>query len=348
VLLDSAGNLYGVTYSGGGTGCGGGGCGVLYKLAPNGTLTLLHAFAGAGDGNGPQGNLLADAAGNLYGAAGLGGDATCEVHGFGKGSGCGTLFKLAPDGTFTVLHTFKNPLKQGAIPQGSLIADAQGDLYGVTETNGGDTPCPAGAAQKGCGTVFKLSSKGAYSVLHAFTGGSDGGVPYGGVIADAQGNLYGATLVGGNLGLCDYTVGDGKGCGVLYKLSPTGTLTTLHTFTGGSDGAAPTSRLIADCKGNLYGTAEFGGDDKAKACAQSDGVPGCGTVFKITPDGAFSMLHTFQGAPKDGAGAIFTGVAADSAGNLYGATLGGGANGVGAVYKLTNTGFATTGKACSN
>ena len=349
VLLDRAGNLYGLTFSGGGTGCGGGGCGTVYKLAPDGKVTLLHSFAGDGDGNGPQGDLLADAAGNLYGAAAIGGgDATCAVHGFGKDSGCGTLFKVAPDGAFTVLHTFENPLKQGAIPQGFLIADAQGNLYGVTETNGETTPCPAGVAQKGCGVVFKLSTSGAYSVLHAFTGDSDGGVPYGGPIGDAQGDLYGATLAGGNLGICDYTVGDGKGCGVLYKLTPGGTLTTLHTFTGGADGAAPTSRLTADCKGNLYGTAEFGGDDKAKACANSFGVNGCGTVFKITPEGIFSVLHTFHGAPKDGSQPIFTGVVADGAGNLYGATPAGGANGVGAVYKLTDTGFATTGKACSS
>jgi len=347
LLLDKQGNLYGTTGFGGGTGCGGGGCGVVFKLAPNGKFTLLHSFKGDGDGYYPQGALLADKAGNLYGAAALGGgDTTCEVHGEGKNSGCGTVFKVAPDGTFTVLHTFEHPNQEGTIPNGSLIADAQGNLYGTTEVNGADTPCPADVFENGCGVVFKLSSSGAFSVLHAFTGGSDGGLPYGGLFADALGNLYGATIAGGNLGLCDATAGDGKGCGTLYKLSPTGTLTTLHTFTGGADGAAATSRLIADCKGNLYGTADFGGDDKAKACAQSDGIPGCGTVFKITPDGTFSLLHTFEGAPKDGAGPIFTGVAADSAGNLYGATSGGGANGAGAVYKLTDTGFAT-GTACS-
>jgi len=341
-LLDKHGNLYGATIYGGAANSG-----VVFKLAPNGKLTLLHSFTGKDDGANPQGALLVDAAGNLYGAASLGGESTCSIKGFPAGSGCGTLWKLAPDGTFTVLHTFENPDKEGAIPQGSLNADAQGNLYGVTEISGEAKQCLADTFENGCGTVFKLTSSGVFSLLHTFTGGSDGGIPYGGLTADAQGNLYGSTIGGGNDKLCVGTGGDdGRGCGTLFKLSPEGTLTTLYTFTGGADGSSPTSRLIGDCDGNRYGTADFGGDVKAKACAQSDGVSGCGAVFKLSASGAFSVLYTFQGSPKDGAGPIFTGVVADSAGNLYGATSSGGADGVGTVYKLTDTGFATTGKAC--
>ncbi|HTV33744.1 MAG TPA: choice-of-anchor tandem repeat GloVer-containing protein [Methylocella sp.] len=358
LLVDKEGILFGTTAAGGKSGKG-----VVFKLAPpsvsaiSWTETLLHSFTGGSDGNQPAGALLLDKDGNLYGAAPLGGDdKTCDVNGFGPNSGCGTVFKIAPDGAFSVLYAFKD-LRDGDTPNGFLIAGAKGDLYGMANTGGDGTPCPADAFEKGCGTVFKLtplsgSATGwTKTTLYTFKGGSDGGLPYAGLIADEEGNLYGTTFEGGKPG-CD--AGEyGKGCGTVFKLTPRGTLTTLHAFTGGSDGGGPTSSLIADCKGNLYGTATIGGD--LKTCpAAVFGAPGCGTVFKITPDGTFSVLYAFKGAPSDGALPELAGVIADSEGNLYGTTQGGGvtggqngAFGNGTVYKLTDTGFAT-GKACSS
>ncbi|HMK89011.1 MAG TPA: choice-of-anchor tandem repeat GloVer-containing protein [Methylocystis sp.] len=353
LLPDKDGNLYGTTAGGGKSGKG-----VVFKLAPpsggsatDWTETLLHTFTGGGDGNQPAGALLLDKDGNLYGAAPLGGDdKTCDLNGFGPNSGCGTVFKITPDGAFSVLYAFEH-VSDGDSPNGFLIADTQGDLYGLANGGGDDTPCPADAFEKGCGTVFKLTppsgsaTSWTKTTLYTFTGGSDGGLPYTGVIADSKGNLYGTTFEGGKPG-CD--AGEyGKGCGAVFKLAPGGTLTTLHAFTGGSDGGGPTSTLIADCKGNLYGTATLGGD--LKACSG-----GCGTVFKITPDGAFSVLYAFKGAPNDGTVPELAGVIADSEGNLYGTTQGGGVTGGqnglfgnGTVYKLTDTGFVT-GKACSS
>jgi len=330
LLIDKKGNLYGTTTLGGASGHG-----ALFKLAPDGKLRLLHSFAGSGDGNQPEGDLLADKAGNIYGAAAIGGaDFTCHTKGNGLNSGCGTVYKLAPDGTFTTLHAFEHPDKQGLIPTGFLVADPQGNLYGTTETGGGDKPCPAGPISYGCAVVFEVSPSGAFSVLHAFTGGSDGAFPYVGLLRDSQGNLYGATTGGGNLALCDTPVGQQKGCGVIFKLSPSGALSVLHTFTAGDDGAGPAGSLIADCKGNLYGTTSYGG------------AAGNGTVFQIAPDGTFTTLYAFQGSP-DGSSPFFSGVVADGEGNLYGTTEGGGATGNGAVFKLTNTGFVT-GAACGS
>jgi uncharacterized repeat protein (TIGR03803 family) len=217
------------------------------------------------------------------------------------------VFKLSPAATESVLYSFTGGT-DGANPEAGLIADSSGNLYGTT-TSGGAS---------GFGTVFMLSPAGTESVLYSFTGGTDGGFPTAGLIADSQGNLYGTTSGGG-------AMPGGDGYGVVFALSPSGTETVLHTFNF-NDGSRPYGGLIADTKMNLYGTTAFGGTSRA------------GNVFKLPQAGQMTVLHSFAGS--DGANPV-AGLIADSKGNLYGTTeQGGAAPGGGAVFKLTGTGFA--------
>jgi len=261
-IADAAGNLYSTASS------SSSGTGNVFELSPTSfgwQLTVLYNFTGGADGGFPAGNLIFDAAGNLYGVTNGGGNlAACT------GGGCGVVFKLSPSSsgtwTETVLHTFRGGL-DGGQPQGTLIFDAAGNLYGTTTKCFGSAPC---------GLVFELSpsSSGSWTekVLYTFTGGRDGASPLAGVIMDAAGNLYGTTIGGGNLtGVC---AGSG-GCGVVFKLSPTSSgnwsETVLHRFSGGRDGSEPISGLTFDASGNLYGSTYFGG------------AAGFGVIFETTP-----------------------------------------------------------------
>jgi len=198
LVADGTGYLYGA--AGGGSGCSGYGCGIIFKLAADGSsYKVIYAFQGGSDGAGP-GGLLPDGAGNFYGLTGSGGTGC-------SGYGCGTVFKLASDGTETVLYSFKGG-SNGWGPIGELITDAAGNFYGTTYW-GGDTGCYHG----GCGTIFELSAAGTESVLHAFGSGNDGKTPYGGLLADGAGNLYGTTSRGG-------TSGCGSHCGIVFEVTP--------------------------------------------------------------------------------------------------------------------------------
>ncbi|MGH9206790.1 MAG: choice-of-anchor tandem repeat GloVer-containing protein, partial [Acidimicrobiales bacterium] len=296
---DSSGNLYGTTGSGGASNDG-----VVFKLTPGGTETVLHSFAGgASDGSLPAAGLIADSSGNLYGTTSEGG-----------ASNNGVVFKLSPDGTETVLHTFAGGSSDGANPRAGLIADSSGNLYGTTGSGGASND----------GVVFKLTPGGTETVLHTFMGGGDGAFPLAGLIADSSGNLYGTTESGGGTGCIA-----GFGCGTVFKLSPGGTETVLYSFKGGpSDGAQPFAGLYADSSGNLYGTTSGGGASR------------WGTVFKLSPGGT-ETVYSFTGG-SDG-GQPVAGLIADSSGNLYGTIEHGGApgcsGGCGVVFKLTGTGF---------
>jgi uncharacterized repeat protein (TIGR03803 family) len=183
LIADKDGNLYGTTVGGGNFNayhCGNSGCGTVFELAPDGTETTLYAFEGKSDGSEPYAGLIRDKPGNLYGTTLFGGNANCHA-------GCGTVFRIAPDGTETVLYSFKGG-SDGEYPDGGVIADKAGNLYGTTSAGG------ANAA----GTAFKLSPDGKEKVLHAFTGGSGGAEPYAGLILGKGGNLYGTTLEGGD------------------------------------------------------------------------------------------------------------------------------------------------------
>jgi uncharacterized repeat protein (TIGR03803 family) len=275
------------------------------------TLTILHSFSGfPGDGASPQAGLIRDSAGNLYGTSTYGGSADL-----------GTVFKIAAaGGTITVLHNFGDPAvaNDGVAPYGGLVLDSAGNLYGTTF--GGNDSSYAG-------TVFKLNTSGHnYTVLHTFSDGTvanDGVAPYGGLILDSAGNLYGTTAYGGS-----------AGGGTVFKMAAAGgTLTVLHNFsddTSTYDGVEPIAGLILDSAGNLYGTTFSGG------------TYGEGTVFKLDTSGHnYTVLHTFSfsyGTEANDGGAPYAGLVLDSAGNLYGTTVGGGSAGEGTVFKIAAAG----------
>ncbi len=326
VIKDRTGNLYGTTLSGGGYGgCGGFGCGVVFKLAPDGTETVLHTFKGGKDGGNPNAGLIVDSAGHFYGTTyNGGGSKNCDI-------GCGTVFELAPDGAETILYSFAGK-KDGAHPIAGLMTDEAGNLYGTTGYRGSVT-CNEGA---GCGTVFKLSPEGALSTIHTFAGGSDGAIPVAGLIQDRKGNLYGTTIFGG--GGTDCAGGGDGGCGTVFEIAPSGEETILHAFAG-TDGSGPEGPLLSDRSGNLYGITV---DGYGIGC----GGVGCGTVFKLGRRGEFTTLHVFLGLEK-GDGGFGTGnLIMDKSGNLYGTTTEGGtgslcAGGCGTVFKVEPDGTET-------
>jgi uncharacterized repeat protein (TIGR03803 family) len=310
LIFDAEGNLYGTTAFGAASE------GMVFKLTPNSdgswTESVLYGFLGGSDGSEPSGGLILDA-GTLYGTTIFGGgDPNCGS------AGCGTVFKLAPnaDGSWTesVLHSFTGGV-DGVDPNGDLIFDATGNLYGTTYTGG---------ASNG-GTVFKLApnADGSWteSVLHSFTGGPGGVIIYAGLIVDATGNLYGTTYLGGNsFSNCR--------CGVVFKLTPRSDgswkESVLHAFAANPAGN-PRAGLVLN-EGSLYGTT-----------ANDGNAGGDGAVFKLAPKSgggwAYNVLHTFQGKP-----AIWPfGSLLDKAGNLYGTTSdcasGTGCHGV--VFEIT-------------
>jgi len=295
VIRDSAGNFYGTTTYGGAANLG-----VVYKVDATGHETVLHSFTGAADGGHPNAGLILDAKGNLYG--------TAVNSGVGFG---GVVFRLDPMGNETVLHSFSG--EDGVEPYGGLIGDGEGNLYGTTFYGGTSNN----------GVVYKLDAKGNETVLYNFTGGADGGEPQVGVIRDAEGNLYGTTLVGGT-GDCPF------GCGVVFKLNASGQQSVLHTFTGGADGANGYADpgLIRDAEGNLYGATSNGG-----------GPASAGVVFELDPAGQESVLYTFPGG-SDGANP-HSGVTGDGKGNLFGTTYSGGPASAGVVYQVDAMGHET-------
>jgi len=324
LTADKAGNLYGVTAVGGNTNCQIGmentdGCGVVFEVEPKtGSETVLHTFNFTGvtgsDGAQPVGGVVFNKAGTLFGTTAAGGavEASCN-------HGCGSVFSLTSSGTLTLLHSFTSGT-DGQGPSAGLLMDTKGNLYGMTLTGGSTTTC-GDKDTPGCGTVFKVPAAGGESVLHRFSGGiNDGAYPIGSLVADAGGNLYGTTVAGGSKGSCGIL--KKEGCGIVFKLAANGTLTILHAFAGGSDGAYPTGALMFDSQGDLYGTTVGGGGDAN--CGV--GPYGCGTVFKIAAAGGESVVYAFQGGTADG-GYPTSGVIADGVGNLYGVTAAGGGTG---------------------
>jgi uncharacterized repeat protein (TIGR03803 family) len=292
LIGDNAGNLYGTTQTGGAYNLG-----TVFRLAPDGTETVLHDFGKkTADGRNPVAGLLADAGGNLYGTTQDGGRA-----------GFGTVFKLAPDGTETVLHSFGKDSGDGRYPLSALVSDSGGNLYGTTLSGGARL----------AGTIFRISPRGHETVLHEFgTRDGDGQAPLGGLIIDRSGTLYGTTGGGGT-----------SDAGTVFKLAA-GVETILYSFTNGDDGAGPNATLMADDAGNLYGTAQSGGKNRA------------GVVFMLTPEGKESVLHTFGRKLRDGRFPMAK-LVADSGGNLYGTAQNGGPANNGIVFMLAPDGTET-------
>jgi len=226
---------------------------------------------------------------------------------------------------FTTVHSFQ--LTDGYAPLSALIRGADGNFYGTTQ-NGGDLGCGQGGL--GCGTVFAMAPSGALATLYSFQAGSDGAYPYAAQAQGTDGNFYGTTTFGGDIHNCIAAPG---GCGTVFGITPSGTLTTLHSFEG-TDGEFPYGGLVQASDGNLYGTTFLGGD---LGCQQ--GLIGCGTVFQITPSGTLTTLHNFEG--RDGWGPWGWLIEAGD-GNLYGTTGGGGSAGYGTVFRITLNGTLTT------
>jgi hypothetical protein len=304
---------------------------------------VLYSFQGGTDGAFPTGAVVFDKAGHLYGATGDGGASNCDSPGQ-----CGAVYQLSPPATKggpwteIVLYIFKGHAQSdGATPEGGLVIDQAGNLYGTTGY-GGSGPCTLLGGAVGCGTVYELSPPAKQGdpwtemVLYSFQGGKDGYVASGDLVFDEAGNLYGATLFGGGNGTtCDSLYG-GQ-CGTVFKLSPPKTKGSkwtekvLHAFAGGTDGAIPNGGLVLDGEGVLYGTTLNGGN---QACQNS----GCGTAFEITPPSKGrsswreTMLHRFTGN-ADG-GSPLAGLTLGTNGGLSGTTGGGGSQGLGVVFQL--------------
>lgn len=304
LVADKAGNLYGTTTEGGNSdSCGplgGESCGVVFELSPSTggwTESVLYSFTGGADGGTPYGGLVIDASGNLYGTTYAGG-----------ASGQGAVFELTPNGDGawkeTVIHSFAGG-SDGAFPRAGLILKGN-DLAGTTTLGGNSSSCGIFGGET-CGTVFGMThtAKGwIEEVLYSFQGGSDGGVPYGGLVLDSAGNLYGTTTQYG-----------GSGLGTVFELSrgkKAWTENTLYSFFGGSDGGYPEGTLIFDPAGNLYGTTSTRGGSQL------------GTVFQLEKSqGGWTLntLHTFTG---NGDGAVPEAGLVRSGNSVFGTTYNGG------------------------
>jgi len=267
--------------------------GTVFKLdTTSGKESVLYSFKGGSDGAYPTGGVIHDAMGNLYGAA---------------SAGLGSIFKVDANGNESVLFNFPGGA-EGGPPAGGVIRDANGNLYGM-----------AYSGVSGNGVVYKLDTNGKETVLHSFAGfPTDGSFPVAGVIRDAKGNIYGATGYGGSFR-----------DGVIFKLVKAAKETVLHRFTGARDGGQPSSGLIRDRAGNLYGTTSAGGSGPC-------GGLGCGVLFKRIYTGKQTVLYSFTGG-ADGSWPR-GGLVLDQAGNLYGVAQSGGASNCGTVFKVDATG----------
>ena len=299
MLRGKDGYLYGATSEGGLLACNSGtGCGVVFRLSRAGKVVVLHRFAGGSDGESPNGSLLRDADGNLYGSTTLGGR-----------NGRGTVFKLSPTHKVTILHSFPAYATDGMYPNG-LLRDALGNLYGTTSFSNDST----------LGKLFKVNPAGKENILFSF-GGTAGEFPFSTLIQDTAGNLYGTAQFGGDL-TCN---APSSGCGTVFKFSTKRKETVLYSFAGVPDGDAPQAPPVRDGIGNLYGVTRYGGTGSCPVQPQS----GCGTVFRLDKGNNETLLHSFTGG-ADGWNP-FAGLVMDSVGHLYGETSYGGASGCGNV-----------------
>jgi uncharacterized repeat protein (TIGR03803 family) len=292
VVRDSAGNFYGTTYVGGAFDYG-----VVFKVDPSGNETVLHSFGqGRLDGRRPIAGLVMDGSGHLFGTTYYGGVRNRLCY-----QGCGTVFEIDGAGNMKTLHRFGGGL-DGAFPEGALVLDRQGNLYGTTQMGGGIDRL---------GTVFEIDTRGAEKVLYSFTGYPDGSGPEAGLIIDSEGNLYGTTSGGGS-----------NGAGSAFKLEPGGRETVLHSFSN-TEGSDPQTPLLRTPNGDLYGTTPLGGPANG------------GTVFVIHANGDETVLHSFIGTD----GGDPESLVRDSQGNLYGTTLNGGPAALGGtLFEITGQG----------
>jgi uncharacterized repeat protein (TIGR03803 family) len=325
---------------------------LVQTLSAHAQLTELYGFqynaattSNYPDGQTPMAELIQGADGNYYTTTFAGGSGGCPSEVEGTTAGCGTVVKITPTGTLSVVYSFPydsttNAASNGMGPQAGLLQASDGNFYGVTTTGGteGASFCTTSVGITGCGTIFKLSPKGKLTVLHDFCGpdgcGSlttDGALATGRLVEASNGYLYGTTQSGG---FADSLYNQGT----IFRISRSGSYEILHLFTGAAgtgDGENPTAGLTLGSDGNFYGTTEAGGSG-----GEDEGE---GTVFKMTPAGTVTILHSFvglDGAGSDGSypkGALVEA----SDGNLYGTCYSGGANGTGTAFRISMKGVFT-------
>lgn len=307
LVQTSRGILYGTANGGGANGNG-----TVFSIMPTGALVTLYSFCSqpnCTDGAVPAVGLVLSGDENLYGITSEGGAV--------GGNSNGTVFKITPSGTLTTLYSFclQSGCPDGAQPAAPLVEGTDGYFYGTTYYGG----------LNGGGTVFKISSRGALTTLYSFcsqSGCADGAQPHAGLVQGTDGNFYGTTLYGGADDSC--VNGPFVGCGTFFKITPSGTLTTLHSFDG-ADGYDAGSALIQATDGNFYGTTLSGGNS-------NNCYLGCGTIFEATPSGDLTTLQSFDGA--DGQWA-YGGLVQDTDGSFYGPTNTGGPKHFGTLYRLS-------------
>ena len=281
------GFLYGITYSGGAVGYG-----TIFRMTLSGTFSVLHNLNYSTDGGYAQGNLLQSTDGNFYGTTYQGGS-----------NSVGTIFKVTPNGTFSVLHNLDNS-NDGRYAMGGLVQGTGGNYYGTTSAGGlGDR-----------GTIFKITASGAYSVLVHFPESNKGQAPHGSLIQAQNGNFYGLTSSGGTYGY-----------GTFFRLC-NGNYTTLHSFNSGTSSRNPQGSVVQGTDGNFYGTTQDGG------------AFGYGTIFKISPGGMLTVLRNLSYTTDGGSPA---GNLIQSNNNFYGMTYTGGTNGVGTIFRISPAGTYT-------
>jgi len=318
------GDFYGTTEFGGANDtCMEGGrtteCGTLFKITTGGVLTTLHSFDGT-DGFLPFGALVQATNGKFYGTTLAGGFySSCML--IYEVSGCGTVFAFDPNsggagGTLTTLHSFGNGT-DGGLPNGGLVHATNGYFYGTTGYS-----------------AFKMTAAGALTTLDFIDGGTNGEFPNGGLVQAANGYLYGTAASGGSTSVnCADPGGTPPGgCGTVFKMAEGGALTLLHSFVS-TDGGYPQAGVVQATDENFYGTTSEGG-------ANTTCTGGCGTIFKITPGGKLTTLHSLDGT--DGQAPNWLMQATD--GNFYGTTSQGGTNNDGTVFVFKLNPRGTGGK----
>jgi uncharacterized repeat protein (TIGR03803 family) len=320
LVLGNDGNFYGTTHDGGTYGYG-----TVFKITPDGALTPLYSFSNGSDGGYPRAPLVQGVNGNFYGTS-QGSSAA-----FPSTDSIGTVFEITSGGVLTTLYRFTNGI-DGANPSAGLVLGTNGSFFGAAETGGvigwGSSPIRGFGrilpGAYGWGAIFTITPDGEFTPLGAFPGASEGTNPGAGLIQATNGMFYGVTERGGT-----------NEDGTVFQMSLDGTVTPLYSFTAGNDGAVPIAALTQGSDGNLYGSTYEGG------------ISNSGAIFKITPAGAFTVLHTFTNG-IDG-GHVYAAMIQGTNGNFYGTTSsGGGKNGFGTVFQLTPAGVLTTLHAFTN
>jgi uncharacterized repeat protein (TIGR03803 family) len=305
LILATDGNFYGTTSNGGANSAG-----TVFRINRNGALTTIYSFCsqiGCPDGAHPLGALIQATDGNLYGTtSGL------------TFRNTGTVFKITLSGSLTTLITFSTTGTGGQTPIAGLVQGQDGELYGTTSRGSANICTIRPTYNVHCGTIFKITTSGILTMLASFNQAS-GFSPSSPLVLGSDGNFYGTTVFGG----ANY-----PGFGTVYKVTPTGTLTVLHSFDA-TDGEKPYAALVQGADGNFYGTTSYGGANSNAG----------GTVFKITPTGTLTTLHNFGSGDSTGPDA---GMILASDGNFYGTTSGAGVSNTGTVFKITPSGTLTT------